>query len=237
MSKFSTFALVFGLFVVLMPGDATAQLAGRHVGGADFAPVDATALGDTRPASIAVFTNADAIGVGAGWGLAGGAMRGYLGANGYHVAVGGGYARTLAERRLARGFVGTFGGELVGGYNHVFERRPDDSGALRLTMPLGLSLGDPSGTSLGLYAAPYAEAGVLRRLEVSPTGCNPYCRYVLGGPTLRSAVGAGIGMRGAFRRVGAEVIFRDMSPKGRGVAPLSDVMLGFTYRLGGAELR
>ena len=235
MSKVASIAAIVGLLIVTLPSAAGAQLTGRHVAGDDFAPIDASALGDTRPASISLFTSAR-IGVGGGGGLAGGAMRGYLSADRDGASVGGGYARTFAERRLAGPLVGTFGGELVGGYNHVFRRTLDDAAALRLTMPLGFALGDPSGTSFGLYVAPYAEAGVARSVALSPEGCNPFCSYVQGGHTLLHALGTGIGMRASFRRFGTELIFRDIAPKGRGVSPLSDGVLGFTYRLGGAQL-
>src|SRR3954462_7448583 len=99
MARLSSLTVTVGLLMAALSA-AGAQLTGRHAGGAEFAPIDASALGDTRPASIALFSGEEGIGIGAGWGVHRGALRGYLGAGAYRLSLGGGYARTLAKRRL-----------------------------------------------------------------------------------------------------------------------------------------
>src|SRR5205814_1512733 len=82
------------------------------------------------------------------------------------------------------------------------EYAPHDAGALRLTAPIGVSLGDPSGASLGFYAAPYAESGLLRQFDSVP-GCTTGRCYALGGVVLQNAAGLGAGLRLSFGRLAA----------------------------------
>src|SRR5689334_16221132 len=80
------------IIAVLSPRPAPGQLAGTRSNVTSFAPVDATALGVTRPASIGLFANVDQYTGEAGFGLGNGAMRGFLAGSSYHWSVGAGFA-------------------------------------------------------------------------------------------------------------------------------------------------
>lgn len=208
---------------------AGAQLAGHRSGGADFTPVDAAALGDMRLGSVGLSLGEGVIAGGGGWGLAGGALRGAGGANAYRWSLGAGYARTLGTHALTHSLEATLGGELFGGFGHEDRQPQSDLGTVRLTIPLGVSIGDPSGTSLGLFAAPYAESGIARRWRA--VGCDPYCRYERTGASADYALGTGAGVRASLGRFGLELMFPDIAVARR--APhLSEPALGLSYRMG-----
>lgn len=212
---------------------ARAQIHGVHSGAVDFAPVDAAALGDTLQASVGLFGASDRLTAAAGAGVRGGAVRGYvgglLGDSETSWSVGAGYARTLASRDVAGPLHGTFGAELVGGFLHA-EGAPQNAGAVRLTLPVGLTLGDPSGWSLGVYAAPYAESALDRQWHTT-SGCNFVC-YNLSGVALHSALGVGTGLRLSLGRLAAELIIRDMLAPDLRYERAGEGELGFTYRIG-----
>ena len=230
-----TLNLVFGASgLALVPSAcAHAQIFGYRSGAMDFAPVDAAALGDTLRASIGLFAGSNEYVGAAGIGLAGGALRGYVGGlsayRGYRGLLAAGYARTLAARTLAGPIHGTIGGELAGGYRHL-EYAPHDAGGLHLTAPIGVSLGDPSGASLGFYAAPYAESGLLRQFDSVP-GCTTGRCYALGGVVLQNAAGLGAGLRLSFGRLAAELRIFDVIRRGGAFYYGDGGSIGFTYRL------
>lgn len=221
-------------FVLTSSARANAQLAGYHSGSVNFAPVDAAALGDTLPASVGLFATANEYVAAGGVGAAAGALRGYAGGYpgyyGVRWTLGAGYARTFTARDLAGPLYGSFGSELIVGFRHM-DRAPRDAGALRLTAPLGVSLGDPSGASLGIYAAPYAESAVMRRLVV-PSNCASPCHVTFTDVGLQSAVGVGAGLRIALGRLSAELMFHDVGPSSRRPYLGDESAIGFTYRLG-----
>src|SRR4051812_12132282 len=125
MSRLFAIATTATVLVASVGSRAGAQLAGRHSGGADFTPVDAAALGDTRLGSIGVFLGGGVIAGGGGWGLAGGALRGAIGKGTYRWSMGAGYAKTLGTRALTHTLEGTIGGELFGGFGH-WDGRPQN---------------------------------------------------------------------------------------------------------------
>ena len=110
-----------------------------------------------------------------------------------------GYARTIAAHDLVGPLQGTIGTELVAGFRHTVYA-PRDAGAISLTAPVGLSLGDPATTSLGFYAAPYVQSGIMRAWETVPGSCTPWCQSRLTDTGLRSAAGVGLGGRAAIGR-------------------------------------
>ena len=215
-------------------GTGYAQHYGVNNRAVDLATVDAAALGDTLRSSVGLFAAGEWV-VAGGVGALGGAFRAYLGSSpnrfGVPFAIGMGYARTIAAHDLARALHGAIGTELVAGFRHdVFA--PRDAGALRLTVPVGLSLGNPSRTSVSLYAAPYVESGIMRIWEQDTPSCTPYCNYRLGDQKLRSAAGLGVGSRIALGRWALEILLRDMGWQDGHFDGGGEGALGVTYRLG-----
>ena len=214
-----------------------AQLYGIHSGAVDLATVDAASLGDTLRSSLGVFL-ADKWVVAGGVGALGGSLRAYIGSDpnrsGIPYMLGAGYAYTLAAPGLIGPLHGAIGTELVGGFRHE-TNRPHNAAALNLTVPVGLSVGNPSSTSLGLYAAAYVESGLMRFWQTVPGSCAPYsgCNYRLSDIRLQNVAGVGLGGRAALGRFSAELLFRDVRWKrGRLLADGGEGALGLTYRLG-----
>ena len=210
-----------------------AQVYGVHSGAVDLATVDAASLGDTLRSSVGFFTASNWV-IAGGVGAFGGALRAYLGSEfdrvGTPYALGLGYARTIAAHDFFGPLRGAIGTELVAGFRHE-PRAPRDAGAVSLTAPIGLSVGDPSGTSLGLYAAPYVESAMMRAWERDLQSCTPYCNYHLGDTGLRSAAGVGIGGRAAVGRWALELSLRDIQWNSGPFYRLSYGAAGVTYRL------
>src|SRR5206468_250408 len=203
---------------------------------ADFAPVDAAALGVARGASVGVFVGSNGYAAGGGPGIAGGALRGFVAAGVYQWSVGAGYARTLVNRQVVGVFHTTIGGELVGGYrNDAY--RPRRSGALNLTVPLGLTLGDANrrllaGPSLAIYLAPFAEAGLTHRTNYSGCVQRASCPPDFS-PALAHALGVGAGTRISIGRFATEFMARNLGhPHNFRWADLAYATLGISYRLG-----
>ena len=214
-----------------------AQIYGVHSGAVDLMTVDAAALGDTVKSSVGLFASNE-LTVAGGVGVLGGSLRAYVGSQpnrfGIPYVLGAGYARTLAAHDLLGPLHGVIGAELVGGFRHE-TNRPHEAGALNLTIPAGLSFGNPSGTSLGFYAAPYVESGLMRFWQSVPGPCTPYsgCDYQLSDTRLQSVAGVGLGGRAALGRFSLELLFRDVRWKGgRLLATGGESELGLTYRLG-----
>jgi len=237
LSRLRGFLLLVGAasaMSVLRPASGHAQLYGVHSGAVDLAAIDAAGLGDTLPSSVGFFSTGQWVLAG-GVGAFGGALRGYVGSEfsrvGIPYALGLGYARTIAARDLVGPLHGAIGSELVAGFRHE-PHAPNDAGAVSLTIPVGLSVGDPSSTSLGLYAAPYLESGMMRAWEKVPASCAPFCNYRLGDMGFRSAAGVGIGTRAAAGRWSLELFLRDVRWNARSIRELAEGALGVTYRLG-----
>jgi hypothetical protein len=209
---------------------ARAQLYGTHSGAVDLATVDASALGDTLRSSLGFFLSGQWV-IAGGVGVLGGSLKAYLGSDpnrlGLPYNLGVGYARTIAAHDLAGPLHGAIGTELVAGFRH-----PSDAGALNLTVPVGVSLGDPSSTSLGLYAAPYVESGLMRAWEIVPGSCTPYCSSRLSDTGLWSAAGVGVGGRAAIRRFSLELLIRDVRVHNRRPYAGLGGAVGLAYRLG-----
>lgn len=221
--------------ILFVTASAHAQLSGRHAGTGVFSTVDEAALGDTLLASVGLFVSSDQFTAGGGIGLAGGALRGYAGGvaghSGARWSLGAGYARSIATRQLAGPLRGVIGGEVLAAVRHT-PYAPHEAAAIGLTAPLGLSVGDPSGLSLGLYATPYAEEGATRQWVRAPCGQGLVC-YTLGDVGLTHAVGVGAGMRLSFGRFSAGIMFADMLRTSRQQAFYpGEAAIGLTYRLG-----
>jgi len=221
--------------MALVPSDsARAQLYGTHSGAVDLATVDASALGDTLRSSLGVFLAGKWV-IAGGVGVLGGSLKGYLGSEssswGHPYNLGVGYARTMAAHDLAGPLHGAIGTELVAGFRHE-PFAPRDAGALNLTVPVGVSLGDPSGTSLGFYAAPYVESGLTRAWETIPGSCTPYCSSRLSDTGLSSVAGVGVGGRAAIRRFSLELLIRDVRVHNRRLYAGVEGAVGLAYRLG-----
>ena len=210
---------------------ARAQLYGVRSGAAHLTTVDAAAIGDTVRSSVGLFVGGP-IAVAAGIGAFGGALRVSIGSevNLPANSLGVGYARTFAWRDLSGPVHVAIGTELVGGFRHE-PSAVGNAGALNLAAPLGVSLGDPSGTSLGVYAAPYVEAGLMRVVE-RVGACTPFCNYRWSDVGLHSAAGIGLGARVALGRLSLELFLRDARWNRQQVYGLADGTLGVTYRLG-----
>ena len=225
--------LFVGAMTLVPCAPVRAQLYGVHSRAVDLATIDAAALGDTLPSSAGLFA-ADQWVVGAGVAAFGGALRAFVGSErqrvGIPYALGMGFARTIAAHDLLGPLHGAIGTELVAGFQHL-AYAPHDAGALSLTAPLGLSIGDPSSTSLGLYAAPYVESGVMRSWESDPQSCSPYCTFRLSDTGIRSAAGLGVGGRAALGRWSLELFFRDVRFRNRQFYSVDEGALGVTYRL------
>jgi hypothetical protein len=201
--------------IALVAKPVAGQLAGRLTGFATFAPVDAAALGVTRPASVGLFAGAQFVGA-AALGVGSGALRGFVGGNEGEWSFGGGFAQTLATGQLGSAIHTSIGGELVGGYRR-FTRSFNAAGA-NVTMPFGLTFGDPNrpflnGPALAIYIAPYAETGVFREASY--------------------ALGVGTGARLSLGRFAVEVMVRDFDPRRRWER-FGLITLGLNYRLGPA---
>jgi hypothetical protein len=226
-----------GACIFFLALSAQAQLSGRHVDAAGFSTVDEAALGDTLLSSIGLFGRSSQLTVGGGVGIAGGALRGYLGSNveaiGSRWSIGAGFARSIATRELAGPLRGVLGGEVLAAAVHSVYP-PHEIASVGLTAPLGVSLGDPSGPSLGLYATPYAEAGAGRQWR--STGCAPggaTC-YTLSDVGLTHALGVGTELRLSFGRLSASALLSDVVNR-RGPSRHSfpdNLAIGVTYRLG-----
>jgi hypothetical protein len=226
-------ALTFSLAIST---SAAAQIAGTANEVAQFAPVDASALGVTRGASIGLSAGNTEYVVNGGVGLGGGSLRGFVGAHREALSLGAGFAQTFAARPLTSGIHASVGGQLVGGYQYN-RYGPHNSAALNLTIPLALTLGDANrpaieGPSLALYAAPYAELGMMHTYTFDcpvPTQCSLDDKG-LGGI---AAAGIGAGTRASFGRFALEIMLRDFFSrdlhwqKGGGSGTL-----GLSYRLG-----
>lgn len=227
-------AAVFGTAVVLRPAPARAQSFGIHTRAVNTAAVDAAALGDTLRASVGLYDNDNGLGATGGVAAWRGALRAYVGRRvginetNYNLALG--YARSLATRDLAGPLRGTFGAEVVGGYLHE-SYTPQDQGGLRVTAPLGMSLGDPSSSSLGVYVAPYAESGIMRVFVPVPNGCSRFCDSRLGDTGLHGAAGVGLGARASMGPLSLELMSRDITHRSDFFG-YSESALGITYRLG-----
>jgi hypothetical protein len=118
----------------------------------------------------------------------------------------------------------TFGAEVVGGYLHE-SFVPWDAGALRLAAPIGVSLGNPSGSSLGIYAAPYLESSVMRLFDAGPP------RFTWSDAGLHTAAGVGVGGRASLGRLALEIIVRDVKRHRAVFYGEGGAAVGFTYRL------
>ena len=195
-----------------------------------FSPVDASALGVSRLSSVGLsVTDAEFV-LGGGLGMASGSLRGYAGGSSLGWSTGLGYASTFVRRSLADGLLhGTIGGQLTGGYRH--RTYASQAGALNMTIPIGISVGNPDGNSLALYAAPYAELGVERyRLRHCPNGS---CITTVGGAETMHAAGVGLGIRGSLGRFAIAIFGQDWGIP-RHVVQGSSVTLGFSFQLGTA---
>ena len=202
--------------MALVAKPAAGQLAGRLSGLGTFAPVDAAALGVTRPASVGLFAGAFSLVGAAGLGFDKGALRGFVGGFEGDWSFGAGYARTLAIGQLGNAIHTSIGGELVGAYRRF--ARSSGAVAANATMPFGLTFGDPNGPflegpSLAIYVAPYAETAVTRDASY--------------------ALGVGTGTRLSLGRVAVELMIRDFDPRRRWER-LGLITLGLNYRLGAA---
>ena len=219
--------------LLLLPMRTQAQLTGRHIGGTGFATIDEVALGDTVLASVGFFLGASEYTAGGGIGVAGGALRGYAGGadnSRGQWSVGAGYARSLATRELPGRIYLAAGAELLGGLTHI-RGATHEAGSIDLTAPLGLSFGNPSGPSLGFYAAPYAEAGLGRQLVNAPCAQGLQCS-ALGGVGLSQALGLDAGIRVSFGRFSAGFMLRDVLERGPRPFEVGDGVIGLTYRIG-----
>jgi hypothetical protein len=223
-----------GAALSILAARAHGQFSGIHSRAVSFAPVDAAALGDTLGSSVGLFTGEElgaAVGVGA-WGgslrALGGLVTPFAGSG---LFAGLGYAHPLATPRLAGAIHGTVGAELRAGYRHE-TNGSQDAGALRLSAPFGVSLGQPSGSSLGVYVAPYVESGLMRQLGNTLVGCAQFCDRTLGDAGLQTAVGVGAGFRAAFHRFAVEFAFSDVSWQKKQFYGDGQATLGLTYRLG-----
>src|SRR5689334_8605543 len=228
------FLAAAGAMALVPSGPARAQIYGTHSGAVDLATVDASALGDTLRSSLGFFA-ADQWVIAGGVGVLGGSAKGYLGSDpnrlGFPYAIGVGYARTIAAHGLVGPLHGAIGTELVTGFRHG-PFLPHDAGALRLTVPVGVSLGDPSSTSLGLYAAPYVESGIMRVWETVPGSCTPYCNSRLSDTGVWNVAGVGVGGRAAIRRFSFELLIRDLRVHNGRLYGGGGGAVGFAYRLG-----
>lgn len=220
--------------MLFVPARMHAQLSGQHAGAGGLSTVDEAALGDARLASVGLFLGSNDYIAGGGIGLAGGALRAYAGGvpqrRGARWTAGVGYARSIATRELTGPIRGIVGGELLGRVGHT-PFAPHEAAAISLTAPVGVSFGVPSGQSLGLYAAPYAEAGVVRRWVPAPCAQGLICQ-TLGDVGSTHALGIGAGMRLSFGRFSAGILFGDVLERGPRLVDVGDTRLGFTYRLG-----
>jgi hypothetical protein len=92
---------------------AAAQLVGKATRAAEFAPVDASALGATRGSSIGLSATDIELVAGGGTAIASGSLHGYVGAAVYRWSTGLAFSRTVANRSLAGGIRATLGSSWV----------------------------------------------------------------------------------------------------------------------------
>ncbi|MFL5616335.1 MAG: hypothetical protein ACJ796_21895 [Gemmatimonadaceae bacterium] len=213
----------------LIAASAGAQLAGIASRAADFAPVDASALGVTRQSSIGLSVNNSDLVLGGGIGTWGGAMHVYLGAGANNWSSGIAYSRTAFVRPLVPGLRFTLGEQLSGGYRRF---GPEYQGAVNLKVPVGLTLGNPDGASLAAYAAPYGELGVEhfrnQRCDfVSCTGTGVEYRGM-------NAAGIGLGLRASAGRFTIGMSVADLAYRKRFYLPKPSSLqtLGVSVQLG-----
>lgn len=227
--------LVIGASVVsLLPSQsANAQLTGSSNGAALFSPVDASALGVSRLSSVGLsLTDAQFV-VGGGLGMAGGSLRGYAGGGAFAWSTGLGYASTFVRRSLADGRLhGTIGGQLTGGYRH--ESYTSEAGALNMTVPVGVRVGNPDGRSLTVYAAPYVELGV-ERFRVNHCSYNEQCYQTSRNPEGTYGGGIGLGARASAGRFALGILARDFGDRTHLVRSPFTLALGFSFQLGEAR--
>jgi hypothetical protein len=218
---------------------ARAQVDGVRTGVVEATPLDASALGVTRPASAGLYAGDNEYVAVAGWGAVGGALHTYFGAARSRWSLGAGYARTLVSKPLAGPIAATVGGELQGGFRHVVSWAPGDAGAASLAIPLAITAGDPNGPSLSLYALPYAEAGIMRQRHFVPEPCVEYTcgNIVTDRPGLVHALGVGAGTRLALGRFSLELLLQDVVGRSFRTWGVGDGAIGFNLRLGGDQDR
>ena len=221
------------VFALAPSRSAIAQLAGSSTGAAVFSPVDASALGVSRLSSIGLsVTDAEFV-VGGGLAMAGGSLRGYAGGGDFAWSTGLGYSSTLVRRSLAAELLhGTVGGQFTGGYRH--RSYISDAVALNMTIPVGISVGDPDGKSLMLYAAPYAELGV-EHLRVGYCSYNGSCTEPAWARRASEAAGVGLGARASVGRFAIGAFARDVGGRRHLVPDFTVVSLGLSVQLGAAR--
>src|SRR5690349_20186108 len=105
----------------LVSRSAAAQMVGSASRAADFAPVEATALGVTRQSSVGLSVNGSGFALGGGMGARGGALHAYLGGSRFEWATGLAYSHTSIARQVLPGLHATVGEQLSSGYRN-FDR-------------------------------------------------------------------------------------------------------------------
>jgi hypothetical protein len=223
----SVAAVAAASMIALGAKPVAGQLAGRLSGFATFAPVDAAALGVTRPASVGLFVGEEIFGA-AGLGVGHGALRGFVGGVPREWSLGAGYAQTLVTGQRGSAIHTSIGGELVAGFRRSTLSRYN-AAAANVTIPFGLTFGDPNqprlnGPSLAIYVAPYAETGITRVARYAETGVTRDASY---------ALGVGTGTRLSLGRFAVELMFHDFDPRRRW-EKFGLITLGLNYRLGPA---
>jgi hypothetical protein len=191
--------LVASAFLICLSSPACAQVVGTLSDAVHFAPVDASALGVTRPASVGISAGNDALIADVGFGVGGGALRGYAGGAAYLWTFGAGYARTLRARDVWNGTRASVGAQLVAGYRH-HSYWPNQDGGVGLTIPAAWTIGSPDASSLMLYGGPFVEGGFSTpwlRLDCPPSAS---CTTVRERASTTAAVGFGAGTRLAIER-------------------------------------
>lgn len=198
---------------------------GRITGAIPLVPVDASAVGATRGSSIGLFVTQGAYGAGVGMGVAGGALRGSLDGSANRYSGGVGFARTLVKRSLAGAVYALVGGQLSAGYLHTVYH-PHDAGAVDLTIPVGIALGEPDSYSFTAYVTPYAEVGMMR---ITHWSCPPFggCRFSTGNTELVHGLSAAAGTRVSINRFSIDLA----------VPNAGALTLGLVYRVGPPRLR
>lgn len=220
MSRRLRYSLVAAACVVspLISGSAGAQLAGFASRAADFAPVDASALGATRQSSIGLSAAGSEIVAGGALGIWNGAMHVYAGGGSYEWSTGLAYSRTAFAWPLVSGIHATLGEQLSTGYRRL--GGAGYRGAVNLRVPAGLTLGDPDAASLAVYAAPYGELGIQQ---------YPGTAYDGG----MGAAGISTGVRASAGRIALAIMFTDVAYRQRFYFPRgAGGMLGLSVQLG-----
>jgi hypothetical protein len=209
---------------------AIAQLGDRSNGAALFSPVDASALGVERLSSVGLsLTDAEFV-AGGGLRMRGGALRGYAGGGAFAWSTGLGYSTTFVRRSLASGLLhGTVGGQVTGGYRH--RSYAMDAGGLNMTIPVGVTVGNPDRRSLALYAAPYTELGV-EHFRIRSCPVNGACGATTGKVESVYAAGMGMGMRASLGRFAVGIFAQDFGGRRRWIQSTSIMTIGFSMQLG-----